>query len=100
MSTLFTLSRSWHQTTGLFEQLAFAQKGDAILLIEDAVLAMQSPITLASFISKCANADVAVYALLDDLRLRGIDNKYCEINLIDYAGFVELVEEHSKQVAW
>lgn len=100
MSTLFTLSRSWHQTTGLFEQLAFAQKGDAILLTEDAVLALQSPITLASFVSKCANAEVAVYALLDDLRLRGIDNKYPEISLINYSAFVDLVTQHTKQLAW
>lgn len=100
MSTLFTFSRSWHQSASLFEQLGFAQKGDAILLIEDAVLALQSPITLASFVAKCHRAGVDVFALNDDLMLRGVENQYPEIALVNYPGFVELVANHSKHVAW
>lgn len=100
MTTLFTVSSSWHNAHWLFEQLAFACEGDAILLIEDGVLAAHSPITLGSFLGKCEMRGVSVYALADDCRLRGVDNKYAEIALVDYAGFVDLVSQHNKQVAW
>ena len=99
-STLFTLSKSWHDSSWLFEQLAFASGGDSILLMQDAVLALQSPLTLGSFVGKCTAASVTVYALRDDCMMRGIANQYSNIELVDYPGFVELVSRHSKQVGW
>jgi len=99
-TTLFTLSKSWHESTWLYEQLAFASEGDAILLTQDAVLALQSPITLASFQAKCGSISVGIFALQEDCRLRGIENQYSNIRLIDYQGFVDLVIEHQKQVSW
>lgn len=100
MSTVFTISKSWHDSTWLFEQLAFAQRGDAILLIEDAVLALQSPTTLSSFLAKCKHIDVMVFGLLDDVRLRGIDTQCEGVELINYADFVDLVCAHDRQVSW
>jgi tRNA 2-thiouridine synthesizing protein B len=100
LSTLFVLNRSWHESVWLFEQIAFAQHGDAILLTEDAVLGIQSPINLGSFSAKCAALKVSVYALQDDCQLRGIDKQYQSISMIDYAGYVSLVVQHDKQVAW
>jgi len=100
LSTLFTFSKSWHDATFLFEQLGFASQGDSILLLQDAVLASHSPITLASFLAKCEAGDVAVYALRDDILLRGVNNKYPQLKSVDYAGFVALVSQHDKQVAW
>jgi len=94
------ISRSWHEQVALFESLCFAHTGDSILLIEDAVLALQSPISLASFLAKCQANDIQVAALLNDCQLRGIENKYPEIELIDYSGYVDLVAAHDKQVAW
>ena len=94
------LNRSWHEQVYLFEQLCFAQNGDAILLAEDAVLALQSPIALASFLAKCQANNIELFALLDDCTLRGIDNQYDQIELIDYKAYVELVIAHDKQVAW
>ena len=100
MSTLFALNRSWHDTVWIFEQLAFASQGDSILLLEDAVLALHSPITLGSFVAKCGAMNISVYALKDDCLLRGIDNKYPSIALVGYGGYVDLVVAHEKQVAW
>ena len=100
MTTLFTISRSWHNNHWLFEKIAFASPGDAILLIEDAVVGLQASLTLASFIAKCSAAKIGVYALKEDVLLRGVDNAYPEIQLIDYVGFVELTIQHGKQVAW
>jgi sulfur relay protein TusB/DsrH len=84
----------------LYEQLAFASKGDAILLLEDGVLSLQSPLALASFIAKCKASGIEVFALEDDCRLRGVSNQYPQISLLNYSGFVALVVEHDKQVAW
>ena len=100
MSTLFVLNRSWHDTVWLFEQMAFASNGDSILLIEDAVLALHSPTTLGSFLAKCQAIGISVYALNNDCELRGIINKYPSISLLDYTGYVDLIVEHDKQVAW
>lgn len=100
MTTLFTVSRSWHESAWLFENLAFASPGDAILLIEDGVLACHSPITLASFVAKCSANKVKALVLKDDLVLRGLNNHYCDIAEISYADFVNLVIEFDKQVSW
>lgn len=100
MSTVFTLSKAWHDSVWLFEQLAYASQGDAIVLLQDAVLAAHSEITLASFLAKCEAVDVKVFALQEDCQMRGVDNKYTKLNLIDYAGFVALVCQYDKQVAW
>lgn len=94
------INHSWHAQVALFEPLCFAQEGDTILLLEDAVLALQSPITLASFLAKCQATQISVAALVDDCRLRGIDNKYPQIDLLDYSGYVDLVVAHDKQIAW
>jgi len=55
---------------------------------------------LASFVAKCHRVGVDVFALNDDLMLRGVENQYPEIALVNYPGFVELVANHSKHVAW
>ena len=100
MSTLFTFSGSWHDSSWMFEQLGFASSGDSILLLQDAVLGLQSPTTLASFVAKCEANQIALYALQEDCQLRGVDNKYQSIELVSYIVFVRLIEQHSKQVAW
>ena len=100
MSAVFTLSKSWHDSVWLFEQLAFASKRDAIVLLQDAVLALHSEITLASFVAKCEALNIKVYALKGDSQMRGIENKFSTVELIDYAGLVELICQHDKQVAW
>jgi len=63
-------------------------------------MAIHSPLSLGSFLAKCHSNDVAVYCLQDDVSLRGVDNKYSQIKLIEYAGFVELVAQYNKQVSW
>ena len=94
------LNRSWHDSVWLFEQMALASSGDSLLLVEDAVLALHSPITLGSLLAKCSSISINVYALKGDCELRGIDNKYPAISTVDYAGYVELVVAHDKQVTW
>ncbi len=100
MSTLFTISQSWFNRPALYEQLAFSSPDDSVLLIQDGVLALQSSIALASFVAKCEANNVSVLALKDDCDLRGINSQYKDIALVDYAGFVDLVARHTRQVAW
>lgn len=100
MTSLHTISRSWHNATWLYEQLAFAAEDDAILLLQDGVLAAQSPISLGSFLAKCQALGVQVYVLKEDCALRGVENQYAQLQAVDYAGFVGLVAAHDKQVAW
>ncbi|MFT5136334.1 MAG: tRNA 2-thiouridine synthesizing protein B [Arenicella sp.] len=98
--TLFTLMQSWHDSVAVYEQLAFASSGDTILLTQDAVLALQSQITLASFLAKCESLGVIVAALAEDCQLRGIKPYSSLVKMIDYAGFVDLVCKHDRQVSW
>jgi tRNA 2-thiouridine synthesizing protein B len=98
--TLFTLMQSWHDSVAVYEQLAFASSGDTILLTQDAVLTLQSQITLASFLAKCESHGVIVTALAEDCQLRGIKPYSSLVKMIDYAGFVDLVCKHDKQVSW
>jgi len=100
LTTLFTINNSWHKQAWVFEQLGFASQGDAIVLLEDGVLSLQSAVALASFIAKCQASDISVYALENDLIQRGVDNQYAQVKLIDYTGLVKLVLEYDKQVAW
>ncbi len=100
MSALITITESLFNRPSLYEQLAFASNGDSILLIQDAVLGLQSPIALASFLAKCDVQGIGVFALQEDCDLRGIDNQYNTISLVDYAGFVALVVGNEKQIAW
>ena len=99
-TTLIVLGKSWHESVWLYEQLGFASNGDAILLTQDAVLALQSPITLASFLAKCKAGNISVYALGEDCRLRGIENQYTSVELIEYDGYLELVTQYGKQLSW
>ena len=100
MATLFTLKDSWYQSPWLHERLAYATNGDAILLIEDAVLALNSNVSLASFLAKCSAQNISVYALQPDVQARGIENQYAEVAEVSHQGFVELVVQYQKQVAW
>nr|WP_281268356.1 sulfurtransferase complex subunit TusB [Arenicella xantha] len=97
---MYTINQSWHRMTWLFEQVAFANKGDAILLIEDGVLTIDSSTTLASFAAKSQAAGIAVFALREDAIARGVGEPINGIELIDVDGFVSLVAEHDKHVAW
>lgn len=100
MSNLFTISKSWHDATWLYEQLAYACEGDGILLLQDGVLAMQSKTTLDSFVAKCLAMNIQVFALEDDCEIRGIENQYAEIKLISYGDFVDLTCQFNKQLSW
>jgi tRNA 2-thiouridine synthesizing protein B len=69
-----------------------AQKGDSILLIEDAVLGVMAGGKAEPIIQQ-AQKDTPIYALEPDLKARGVDRRVDGVKAVDYAGFVELVEK-------
>ena len=75
--------------------LAMATKGSAVLLIEDAVYAATTGGAAAAKIQAAA-ADLKIYALGPDLAARVLDG----VNVVDYAGFVDLVAEHKSCQSW
>jgi tRNA 2-thiouridine synthesizing protein B len=73
------------------------QGGDTLLLIEDAIYAA---IKAGKASAMLAGKNVSV--LGPDLAARGIaEDKLVEgINIVDYAGFVDLVEANDKVQSW
>lgn len=97
---LISLSNSLHDAVWLYERLAYASSGDGILLLSDAVSDLHSPISLASFIAKAKATGVDIYALKEDLEIRGVNCNQKYVDIIDYAGFVQLVIHYDSHVAW
>lgn len=67
---------------------------DAIVLIEDGVLALA---TAAQFID--AAKPHSVYILKADAQARGLDLP-AQVQRVDYNGFVDLVAKFDKSVSW
>ena len=95
---LHIVNKSPYSDIALESCLRTVQKGDSILLIEDAVLAVMAGGKAASTIEQ-AQKDTPVYALEPDLKARGVDRRLDGVKLVDYAGFVELVEK-DKPMSW
>jgi len=80
--------------------LATAQKGGAILLIEDGVYAATRG-GAAEPKLRAAMKNVEVYALAPDLEARGMASAVAEgVKLVDYGGFVDLVAKHNTCQSW
>jgi tRNA 2-thiouridine synthesizing protein B len=73
--------------------LRVAPQGEPILLYEDGVYAAVEGPASGGLLSE-ALADHPVYALKADLDARGLSAVADGIQVVDYDGFVELVEEH------
>ncbi len=101
MAMLHTVNKSPFERNALASCLRLAKKGSAVLLLEDGVLAALDR-TAHSDKVKAAAGDLKFYALGPDVRARGLDeaNIIDNIEIIDYAGFVDLVAAHENLQAW
>jgi len=95
---LHLINKSPYNSNSLDSCLKFAQKGSPILLFEDAVYGAMAG---TSFENKLADImkDFPVYALKEDLTARGVTSVIPGVKEVDYAGFVELAEQH-KTCTW
>lgn len=101
MSILHTVNKSPFEKNSLDECLSHATDGSAILLLEDGVYAAMQG-TKAEADLKGAMASKKVYALGPDIKLRGLstDKIIDGVEVVDYAGFVDLTESNDKVQSW
>lgn len=86
---LFVIKNSfWAEKSSV---LNYAKPKDKILLIQDGVLILNK--NRSELIKKIKDKDIDLLALKEDLDLRGIKNN-AKAKLIDYDGFVELIERN------
>ncbi len=101
MADLHTVNKSPFEKNSLERAIQFSLAGSSILLIEDGVYGATKG-AAAEDLVKGAMADRKVYALKSDLKARAIkeDRVIDGIEIVDYAGFVDLVEATDKVQAW
>jgi tRNA 2-thiouridine synthesizing protein B len=94
---LYTLSHS-PTRCDLPALLRLTSEGDALLLLQDGVLA---GLDGSASLDLLLNAPISLYALQDDLDARGLSGHFShKITLIGYTDFVVLTEKHHSQMAW
>jgi tRNA 2-thiouridine synthesizing protein B len=91
---LYTVNKSPLTTQNLETCLAIAPEGEPILLYEDGVYGVMDGGRLSTRIKEVLEQH-PIYALEADLEARGIQRIIEGIQVIDYDGFVGLVEEHN-----
>jgi tRNA 2-thiouridine synthesizing protein B len=97
---LHIVNKSPYEKTTLASCLAYATRGAAVLLIEDAVYGATRG-NAAEAQLKEAIGRVDVYALGPDLEARGMKDRVIEgVKLVDYGGFVDLVAQHKTSQSW
>ena len=101
MSTLHTVNKSPFERNSLRSCLGHLSAGDAVLMIEDGVVGARKG-SLAAPMVQAALQTGKVYVLAPDLAARGIKAQDVieGIQLVDYGGFVDLVTQHGRTVAW
>ena len=101
MSTLHTVNKSPYERNALKSCLDHASSGDSILLIEDGVLGARKGGSFAQSLTEMKSS-CAVYALGPDLAARGVtkDDLAEGVELVDYAGFVDLAAAATRVCAW
>ena len=101
MSDLYTVNKSPTDRNSLDSCLKFATPGASILLIEDGVYGAMKGTTAEPKVFS-AMQDKKFYALGPDLKARGLSEERVidGIEIVDYVGFVDLVEANDKVQAW
>ncbi len=101
MSDLHTVNKSPFEKNSLETCLRLSSDGSAILLYEDAVYAAMSGTAIENMIASVVG-DKKVYVLGPDYKARGLDEARIidGVEVVDYAGFVDLVETNDKVQAW
>ena len=97
---LHTVNKSPFDHNSFETCLKFARQGSAVLLIEDGVYAAARETAVAKQVQDALKS-VSIYALKSDLEARGMQNRVMDgIQLVDYAGFVDLVVAHNTVQSW
>tara|TARA_Y100001935_G_scaffold205813_1_gene174804 strand:+ start:14020 stop:14325 length:306 start_codon:yes stop_codon:yes gene_type:complete len=100
VADLYTVNKSPFEKNSLEAVINLSGDGASILLIEDGVYGAAKGTEIEKLISGAEGK--SFYVLRSDLKARGIaeDRVISGIELVDYAGFVDLVEKTDKVQAW
>ena len=97
---LHTVNKSPFDRNTFQTCIKFVGPGSAVLLIEDGVYAAVQGTSISNDVQQ-ALQQMSIYALTPDLEARGMQNRVMDgVRLVDYAGFVDLVVEHSAVQSW
>ena len=97
MTCLHLVNRAASSSDALQRCLSLSLPGDVVLLIEDGVYGALPEV----FAILDRDPAVTVQALLADVEARGLQRRLAnQIDVIDYAGFVELTEQNNPVVSW
>ena len=101
MAVLHMVNKSPFERNTLTSCLRLAREGGSVLFLEDGVLAALDRTPHADKI-KAAMKHLKFYVLAPDLQARGLDktNIMDKVEIIDYAGFVDLAASHETVQAW
>ncbi|HZR88068.1 MAG TPA: sulfurtransferase complex subunit TusB [Bradyrhizobium sp.] len=101
MPTLHTINKSPCERSSAKSCLDHVMEGDAVLMIEDAVLGARKGGTFVRVL-KAERPACAVYVLGPDLAARGMRTEDLAegISVIDYGGFVDLAVANARVCAW
>jgi tRNA 2-thiouridine synthesizing protein B len=92
------INKSPFESMSLDDCLRYASDGSPILLYEDGVYGAVAGSALEDKM-KGVMSNHDVYVLKEDFALRGLEKMMGGVKEVDYAGFVDLVEEH-KTASW
>jgi len=100
MSELHTVNKSPFEKNSFDSCLGHVLDGSAVLLYEDGVYAAVKGTAMEGKVKSAQG--VKFYVLGPDMKARGIAAERLTdgIEIVDYAGFVDLATEHEKVVAW
>lgn len=101
MAMLHVVNKSPFEKDSLASCLRHVKEGSSILLIEDGVLgAMKGTVVTDSVAT--AMSQINFHVLGADLEARGVstDKLVDGIQVVDYAGFVDLVAGHDNLQSW
>lgn len=97
---LHIVNKSPYEKNALDSCLRVAQPGNAVILIEDGVYAAARGGSAAEKLQKVAGS-IKLYALGPDVEARGMQERVIDgVTQVDYAGFVELVTNHTTNQSW
>jgi tRNA 2-thiouridine synthesizing protein B len=101
LALLHTINKSPFDKNSLSDCLRRVRTGSSVLLIEDGVYGALRNTSVSEQITD-RNSEIKFYALAPDLAARGLSEKPLidGMTLVDYDGFVDLVEECSSVQSW
>ena len=101
MATLHTVNKSPFERSTFISALNHTVPGDAVLMIEDGVIAARKGNAFADLVTS-ALSDCTVYVLAPDMAASGIaeSDLVDGVKTIDYDGFVDLVADCDRTQAW